>query len=62
MNGRQIRNALTTARQLALYKGTDMDYGHLKHVINVAGKFDRYLLQVKEGTTDDQWAREEGVR
>ena len=39
-----------------------MDYGHLKHVINVAGKFDRYLLQVKEGTTDDQWAREEGVR
>ena len=62
MNGRQIRNALTTARQLALYKKANMDYGHLKHVINVAGKFDRYLLQVKEGTTDDQWAREEGVR
>ncbi|KAL9108145.1 MAG: hypothetical protein Q9187_008334, partial [Circinaria calcarea] len=62
MNGRQIRNALTTARQLALYKKVKMDYSHLKHVINVAGKFDRYLLQVKEGTTDDQWAREEGVR
>lgn len=62
MNGRQIRNALTTARQLALYKEVDMDYGHLKHAINVAGRFDRYLLQVKEGTTDDQWAREEGVR
>ena len=31
MNGRQIRNAITTARQLALYKERPFCYEHLKH-------------------------------
>jgi hypothetical protein len=39
-----------------------MNYGHLTHVINVAQKFEGYLLQVHEGTTDDQMAREDGLR
>lgn len=62
LNGRQIRNAVTTARQLALYRKEKMDYGHLNHVIKVAQKFEGYLLQVHEGTTDDQMAREDGLR
>jgi len=62
MNGREIRNALTTARQLALYKKKRMDYGHLRHVIKVAGKFERYLQEVSEGVTDDEIARDKGVR
>jgi hypothetical protein len=62
MNGRQIRNALTTARQLALYKKRKMDYTLLKHAINVAGKFDHYLKTVKHNFTDDELAREGGVR
>lgn len=62
MNGREIRNALTTARQLALYHKKRMDYGHLRHVIKVAGKFERYLQEVKEVVTDDQIARDGGVR
>ncbi|PLB51023.1 hypothetical protein P170DRAFT_464040 [Aspergillus steynii IBT 23096] len=36
MNGRQIRNALTTARQLAEFKKRDMIHSDLKHVIEVA--------------------------
>jgi hypothetical protein len=62
MNGREIRYALTTARQLALYKKKRMDYGHLRHVINVAGKFERYLREVSEGVTDDEIVRDKGVR
>jgi hypothetical protein len=62
MNGRQIRNALTTARQLAKYKGRKMDYGLLRHAIGVAGKFDSYLKSVKHNISDDEIAREGGVR
>ncbi|KAI9781876.1 MAG: hypothetical protein M1839_005670 [Geoglossum umbratile] len=62
MNGRQIRNALTTARQLAQYKGERMNSLHLKHSINVSGKFDQYLKSLKHGVTDDELAREGGVR
>jgi SpoVK/Ycf46/Vps4 family AAA+-type ATPase len=62
MNGRQIRNALTTARQLALFEKETMDSRHLKHAIKVSAKFDQYLKNVKHGATDDDIAREEGVR
>jgi hypothetical protein len=62
MNGRQIRNSITTARQLAQFKGKRMAFAHLKHVIKVAGKFDTYLQDVKDGFSDDQIAREDGVR
>jgi AAA+ superfamily predicted ATPase len=62
MNGRQIRNALTTARQLAQFEGDMMDFRHLKHAIKVSAKFDQYLKNVKHGATDDDIAREEGVR
>ncbi|KAF1995862.1 P-loop containing nucleoside triphosphate hydrolase protein [Amniculicola lignicola CBS 123094] len=60
MNGRQIRNAITTARQLAKFKNQRMDYNHLKHVIKASEKFDKYLTSVREAVTDDQLAREEG--
>lgn len=43
MNGRQIRNAITTARQYAQWKGMTLTYEHLRDVIEVAGRFDRYL-------------------
>ncbi|KAK7994554.1 hypothetical protein PG991_016142 [Apiospora marii] len=62
MNGRQIRNTITTARQLAKFKKRPMGYGHLRHVIKVAGKFDQYLLEVHDKISDDQIARGEGVR
>ncbi|KAK3367636.1 hypothetical protein B0H63DRAFT_489537 [Podospora didyma] len=46
MNGRQIRNAITTGRQLAKFKKVKMSYVHLKHVIKVSGRFDKYLDKV----------------
>ncbi|PKY02830.1 P-loop containing nucleoside triphosphate hydrolase protein [Aspergillus campestris IBT 28561] len=62
MNGREIRNAITTARQLAKFKGKKVSHAHLKHVINVAGRFETYLSTLKEGFTDDDIARESGLR
>jgi hypothetical protein len=62
MNGRQIRNAITTARQLARFKDESMTYRHLEHVIRISRKFDKYLEKVRDSYTDDQVAREDGIR
>jgi len=62
LNGRQIRNVITTARQLATFRKERMKYQHLKHVITVSSKFDKYLKKVQEGYSDDQIARDEGIR
>lgn len=62
MNGRQIRNAITTARQLALYKEKTFCYEHLKHVIEVSGEFEKYLKTLRQGLSDDQLKREVGFR
>ncbi|KAL2872492.1 uncharacterized protein BJX67DRAFT_369148 [Aspergillus lucknowensis] len=62
MTGRQIRNAITAARRLAKSRGRKMTNTELKHVINVTAKFDTYLTSVKEGLTDDDIARESGLR
>ncbi|KAF6794273.1 hypothetical protein CMUS01_16015, partial [Colletotrichum musicola] len=62
MNGRQIRNAITTARQLAQYKDETMMFTHLRHAIEVTGEFDKYLEGVHRGCADEEIAREEGVR
>ena len=61
MNGRQIRNALTTARQLALFKKETLDWEHLEQAIKTARDFNRYLKGV-HGHTDEQWAREQKMR
>ncbi|KAB2571245.1 ATP-dependent zinc metalloprotease FtsH [Lasiodiplodia theobromae] len=62
MNGRQIRNAITTARQLALYNDEPLNVGHLQHSIAVSGEFDKYLIKVKGDVDDDELAKEEGYR
>ncbi|KAK6086963.1 AAA family ATPase [Seiridium cupressi] len=62
-NGRAIRNALTTARQLAQYRRQIMTFADLEYVINVASKFDDYIQsEIREGLSDDQFAREKGDR
>ncbi|KAJ4351209.1 uncharacterized protein N0V89_006548 [Didymosphaeria variabile] len=62
INGRQIRNAITTARQYAEWKGKVMNYEHLKTALDVASKFDDYSEKLRGGLTDDQIAEEEGIR
>ncbi|KAL2837239.1 P-loop containing nucleoside triphosphate hydrolase protein [Aspergillus pseudoustus] len=62
MNGREIRNAITTSRQLAKFKGKSMSYADLRHVLDVSRRFDTYLSSLKEGLTDDDIARDSGIR
>ena len=62
MNGRQIRNAITTARQLAQYKEKKFCYEHLRHAIEVGGQFERYLKDLREGLSDDQIKKADAIR
>ncbi|KEF52040.1 uncharacterized protein A1O9_12030 [Exophiala aquamarina CBS 119918] len=62
MNGRQIRNAITTARQFAEWKGEKLTYKHLEYVIEVSGRFDKYLDKLNGGMTQNELAREDRIR
>jgi hypothetical protein len=62
MNGRQIRNAVTTARQLARFRKTRMGYAHLKQAISVSQKFEDYVRKVKGGQDDDEIAELDMLR
>lgn len=61
LNGRQIRNAISTARQLAMFRGKSMQFSHLKVVINESEKFDAYLKEVT-GLSADLIQRDKGLR
>jgi hypothetical protein len=62
LNGREIRNAITIARQLAQFKGESFRYSHLSRVIGVGGKFGKYLKDLRDGQTQDIIKHDEGVR
>jgi hypothetical protein len=62
MNGRQIRNVINTARQLARFKGESLEFEHLRRVIKVSGSFDEYVRKVKDCKDDDELARELSIR
>ena len=62
MNGRQIRNCVTTARQLAAFRKQKLGWQHLEQVLRTAQDFNRYLKDVHEGLTEDEIARGENVR
>jgi SpoVK/Ycf46/Vps4 family AAA+-type ATPase len=49
MNGRQIRNAVTTARQLALFEGRRVEWEDLEAAIAVASEFERRVRAEEEG-------------
>jgi len=54
LNGREIRNAVSTARQLAMFRRQPMGYDHLRIVIAEAEKFEKYLLELNKGFTRDE--------
>jgi len=56
LNGREIRNTLTTARQLALFRKERMSYSHLKSVIETAVQFNSYLKEL-HGDVMEDWVR-----
>jgi SpoVK/Ycf46/Vps4 family AAA+-type ATPase len=61
LNGREIRNALSTARQLASHGGEKMNWEHLELAIKTANDFGSYLRDV-HGHSDREWAREARTR
>lgn len=61
MNGRQIRNCLLTAQQLAFHKQERLGWTHLSQAMKTTTDFQRYLKKL-HGHNDEQWAREERLR
>ena len=61
LNGRQIRNVLTTARQLALFNNERLAWKQLEQALSVSSDFNEYL-QHMQGHSDDQRARDSGLR
>ncbi|KXH29519.1 hypothetical protein CSIM01_06252 [Colletotrichum simmondsii] len=57
MNGRQIRNTITTARQLAKFMGKKMVFSHLQRTIAITNKFDEYLADVREADVEEHGGR-----
>ncbi|CAM1509905.1 Fc.00g002400.m01.CDS01 [Cosmosporella sp. VM-42] len=62
LNGRDIRNAISVARELAHFrKDEKMNYEHIRHVIGVGEEFEKYLDKTHGHKTDD-WLKENGIR
>lgn len=61
LNGREIRNALSTARQLASHECKKMGWEHLELAIKTANDFGKYLRDC-HGHSDRDWARERKER
>jgi SpoVK/Ycf46/Vps4 family AAA+-type ATPase len=62
MNGRQIRNCVTTARQLAVFRNQKLGWQHLEQAIRTAREFESYLKEVHENMTEEEIAREDNLR
>jgi len=62
LNGRQIRNSITLARQLAQYEGEMLNHEHLEDVIKLAADFDDYVKGINENMSDEDRMRELGFR
>ncbi|KAM5341918.1 hypothetical protein ACJ41O_014949 [Fusarium nematophilum] len=61
LNGRQIRNAITTARQLARFRGRPLGYSHIEQTIRIANEFEAYVEKT-HGHSASDFARAAGVR
>lgn len=62
LNGRQIRNTLNTARQLAQFRGQRLDYDHLDQAIQNVWDFETYVTRLHDGHTDEEYAELAGIR
>jgi hypothetical protein len=62
LNGREIRNALSTARQLAMFRNEPLAYKHLRDVMEETKKFDAYLKEVNRGASEDEKMRSQVIR
>lgn len=70
MNGREIRNVITTSRQYARWERKQqsanqnylLNYRLVEEVIETSGQFDKYIAKLNGGLTHDQLAQDEGWR
>jgi hypothetical protein len=56
-NGRQIRNSLWTASQVARYKKEPLSDEHVDQVTAISGKFEEHLRLTRGGFSDEDRAR-----
>ncbi|RAH87327.1 P-loop containing nucleoside triphosphate hydrolase protein [Aspergillus japonicus CBS 114.51] len=61
LNGRQIRNTVRTALQLAHFRQTTLTYEHFQQVIDVAEEFERHIESTR-GYSDLDWTRDRAIR
>lgn len=61
LNGRQIRNAVTTARQLACFRKKPLGYSHLSQTIRIANEFEEYVEKT-HGHKAGEYAKAAGMR
>ncbi|KAH6957289.1 hypothetical protein DER45DRAFT_569611 [Fusarium avenaceum] len=54
LNGREIRNTISTARQLATFRKQKLAYEHLEACIAESHKFEQYIKSLKRGYSADQ--------
>lgn len=69
MNGREIRNVITTARQSSRWERKQpngenyvLNYKVMEEIIETSGKFDSYIKKLNGGMSHDQLAEDEGWR
>lgn len=60
LNGRQIRNVIKTARQLAAFRRQRFGMQHLECAIEVVEEFEKYLVDTRG--PDDYYARQQRIR
>jgi SpoVK/Ycf46/Vps4 family AAA+-type ATPase len=61
LNGRQIRNTISTARQLAQYRKEKLRFVHMNQALQVVDEFEKYVTDV-HGHSDEEYARDLGTR
>ncbi|KAL4739348.1 P-loop containing nucleoside triphosphate hydrolase protein [Aspergillus similis] len=61
LNGRQIRNTVQTALQLADFRKETLDYRHFERVIKVVEEFEKHI-DTTRGYTELDWVHHQGIR
>lgn len=61
LNGRQIRNTISNARQLAQHSNQKLAYKHIRQALSVVVDFEKYVTEV-HGNDEEDRAREIGNR
>ncbi|KAJ8133091.1 hypothetical protein O1611_g531 [Lasiodiplodia mahajangana] len=61
LNGRQIRNAIRTASQLAMYRQETLGFTHLEQTIKITNEFEEYIEKT-HGHTAKEWAQSQNLR